>query len=226
MHTHRRPGRQRNLTVPGIPATLADPGELTPTPWETYTYDANDNAGRTHPTVSLQFADHWNTPASTVLDAFGRTVTAAARTADETLITATSYDIDGHPLTVTDPLGRPCAGTVYDLAGQPWRSWLLDAGTTRTVRDADRRPRRATRRQGRHHPVRLRPRPPPRHGCGPPTAPGRHRRCAPSPSTATTRPTPASPPTGLGRQRPRPARAQLDEAGQVTTTRYDLNGNP
>ena len=31
-----------------IPADLADPDVFAPTPWEAYTYDANDNAGRTH----------------------------------------------------------------------------------------------------------------------------------------------------------------------------------
>ena len=36
--------RQRTL-----PSTLPTPEVFEPTPWETYSYDANDNAGRTHP---------------------------------------------------------------------------------------------------------------------------------------------------------------------------------
>ncbi|MGN7200355.1 SpvB/TcaC N-terminal domain-containing protein [Arthrobacter sp. SAFR-044] len=124
------------LTLRGVPTSLANPDGMEPTPWETCTYDGNDNAGRTHPTVSLAFADHWNTPSSTVLDAFGRTTATTARNGTEIQVTTTSYDIDGHPLTVTDPLGRACAATFYDLVGQAWRTWLLDAGTTHTIRDA------------------------------------------------------------------------------------------
>ena len=30
-----------------------DPDQFAPTPWEAYTYDANDNAGRTHRTATL-----------------------------------------------------------------------------------------------------------------------------------------------------------------------------
>ena len=63
----------------GIPADLADPEHYTPTPWETYTYDANDNAGRTHGDATAAYSAHWNTPASIVVDALGRTVTAIAR---------------------------------------------------------------------------------------------------------------------------------------------------
>jgi RHS repeat-associated protein len=130
------PDGGETLTIPGIPTRITDPTNYQPTAWEAYVYDANDNAGRTHPTTTLDFANHWNTPASHSLDSFGRTIAAITRTSSAELITRTSYDIDGHPLTVTDPLGRLCADTVYDLTGQPWRSWLLDAGTTHTVRDA------------------------------------------------------------------------------------------
>ncbi|WP_284982363.1 SpvB/TcaC N-terminal domain-containing protein [Arthrobacter sp. efr-133-TYG-118] len=124
------------LTLRGVPSDLKDPDSAAPTAWETYTYDANDNAGRTHPTVSLFFAAHWNTPSSILLDAFGRTIAATTRNGAEPVVTTTGYDIDGHPVTVTDPLGRDCAATFYDMAGQPWRTWLLDAGTTHTIRDA------------------------------------------------------------------------------------------
>ena len=56
-----------------------NPETFEPTPWETYTYDANDNAGRTHPAESAGYRHHWNTPASIVVDALGRTVDAVER---------------------------------------------------------------------------------------------------------------------------------------------------
>ena len=121
--------------VYGIPANPAYPSAVTPTPWETYTYDANDNAGRTHPTVSLDILGHWDTPSSTVLDALGRTVQSIRRGLAHDLITTHAYDIDGNLIGVTDPLGRATAATVYDHDGKPWLTWLLDAGSVRTIHD-------------------------------------------------------------------------------------------
>ena len=54
--------------MPGIPADLTNPDQYTPTPWETYRYDNNDNAGRTHPDRSAAWSTHWNTPSSDLLD--------------------------------------------------------------------------------------------------------------------------------------------------------------
>ena len=129
------PDRSETCTVPGVPHDLADPTSYDPTPWETYSYDGNDNAGRTHPTTSLGFSLHWNTPISSRLDAFGRTIVQTVHAA-EPLTTSMSYDIEGRRLSTTDPLGRLCERTVYDLTGGEWRTWRMDAGTTWTVRDA------------------------------------------------------------------------------------------
>src|SRR5947199_399492 len=41
----------------GKPSDLTNPDQFTPTPWETYTYDANDNAGRTAPDTSGSYRD-------------------------------------------------------------------------------------------------------------------------------------------------------------------------
>ena len=123
----------------GVPADLSDPGTFAPTPWEAYTYDANDNAGRTHPTQSQAYTHHWNTPASVELDPLGRAVTAIERNGDQPadwLVTRSTYDIHGNLLTVTDPLGRVAFRYVYDLAGNPWRIDSIDAGIKRTVLDA------------------------------------------------------------------------------------------
>jgi YD repeat-containing protein len=63
----------------GSPKVLDKPEDFTPTPWETYTYDANDNAGRTHPADSAAYQHHWHTPASLVVDALGRTASRVLR---------------------------------------------------------------------------------------------------------------------------------------------------
>jgi hypothetical protein len=58
--------------------TPADPEAYAPTTWESYTYDANDNAGRTHAEAAAGYQSHWNSPASFEVDALGRTVRAVA----------------------------------------------------------------------------------------------------------------------------------------------------
>src|SRR5439155_12527097 len=68
------PDGSEQRVVYGVPGTtaapdLSNPAQFEPTPWEVYTYDANDNAGRTHPAESQGYKSHWNTPASIVVDA-------------------------------------------------------------------------------------------------------------------------------------------------------------
>ena len=46
------PDGSEQRVIYGVPVSLDNPLSFTPTPWEAYTYDANDNAGRTHPTAS------------------------------------------------------------------------------------------------------------------------------------------------------------------------------
>jgi RHS repeat-associated protein len=122
--------------VRGRPTAPHDPGSAVPTPWETWTYDAEDNAGRTHPTESFDSWHRWNTPSSAVVDALGRTIVTVQRGLAQDVVTATSYDIDGRRLSITDALGRQSTVAVYDLLGRPWATWLLDGGTRRTVHDA------------------------------------------------------------------------------------------
>jgi len=127
------PGRRDKLD-------LTNPDDFEPTPWEVYTYDANDNAGRTHPAASTDYQGHWNTPASIVIDALGRTVKAIARNganpATDWFTITSTYDIQGNLRTVTDALGRVAFAHVYDLAKRPLRVESIDAGIRRTVLDA------------------------------------------------------------------------------------------
>ncbi len=81
------PDGSQQWVIYGVPGTiaapnLAHPEIFEPTPWEAYTYDANDNAGRTHPGESAAYQHHWNTPASILIDALGHTIKAVERNRD------------------------------------------------------------------------------------------------------------------------------------------------
>jgi RHS repeat-associated protein len=146
------PDRSEQRVIFGVPGTIAVPDladiDFEPTPWETCTYDANDNAGRTHPAESTSYKEHWNTPASVLLDALGRTIESVERNRElrqnpgdplapiEEIRTKSEYDIRGNVLVVNDALGRDAFKYVYDLANQPLRIENIDAGIRRTVRDA------------------------------------------------------------------------------------------
>jgi RHS repeat-associated protein len=133
------PDGSEERVVYGVPAALDDPDHFEPTPWESYTYDANDNAGRTHPAETSAYQAHWNTPSSAKVDALGRTVEDIARAgpaADDRAPVRQTYDVEGNLLTVVDALGRTVLTQVYDLAGRPLRSEALDSGVSFTVLDA------------------------------------------------------------------------------------------
>jgi RHS repeat-associated protein len=133
------PDGSEERVVFGAPADLADPDSAVPSPWETYSYDANDNAGRTHGDAAGAFRDHWNTPDSAEFDALGRKVRAVARTdaqPGDQLVTGWAYDIQGNLLSVTDPLGRVAFAHRYDLLGRQWRTDSIDAGRQERVFDA------------------------------------------------------------------------------------------
>ena len=144
-------------TVYGVPGAIAapdlsDPARFEPTAWVTYTYDPNDNAGRTDPAGSMQYQSHWNTPSSSTTDALGRVITAVSRNGGEPAtdwyVTQTSYDIRGNVLTVTDALGRLSYRRSYDYANRCLRVDSLDAGIRRTIPDAAGSPLEKSCRQG------------------------------------------------------------------------------
>jgi RHS repeat-associated protein len=125
--------------VPGIPRALDDPEAFEPTPWASCGYDANDNAGRTHPVAAAGYRAHWNTPSSTTLDALGREVVRVRRNGPspgDWHRTTTDHDIRGNPRTVTDPLGRTAFAYAYDFLDRRWCIESLDAGVRLTVLDA------------------------------------------------------------------------------------------
>src|SRR5262249_37475699 len=138
------PDGSEQLVVIGAPLDLTDPSNYRPTAWESYTYDANDNAGRTPGDPAAASRDHWNTPASIVVDALGRTITAVARNGanpvTDWFTTRSTYDIQGNLLAVTDALGRVAFRYVFDIAKRNWRVDSIDAGRQDMVPDALGRP--------------------------------------------------------------------------------------
>jgi RHS repeat-associated protein len=147
------PDGSEQVMVHGVPGRiaapdLARPDAFEPTPWETYTYDANDNAGRTHPTPSVAYRHHWDTPSSVLVDALGRTIESVDRNRGPVATptsplgpttevrTRTAYDIRGNVTAVTDAMGRTAIRNVFDLANRALRTTSIDAGERRVVFDA------------------------------------------------------------------------------------------
>src|SRR5579859_7655168 len=144
------PDLSEQRVVYGVPGTIAspdlsDPDIFEPTPWVAYTYDANDNAGRTHPATSTAYQQDWNTPSNILIDALGRTVQTVERNRDKQngswsaiveYTTLSTYDIVGNLLTVTDPEGRTAFRYFYDLVKRKLRTENIDAGVTTVVLDA------------------------------------------------------------------------------------------
>jgi RHS repeat-associated protein len=125
------PDGSRRLTVYGTPASLLDPAGFAPTPWQTWFYDADDNAPAPNPDAG--------TPTNIEIDAMHRPLRSVQRLgtnqADE-VVTSYAYDIRGNVLSVRDALGRISFRFTYDQAGRRLRAESIDAGTEREIRDA------------------------------------------------------------------------------------------
>ena len=138
----QNPDGSEQRVIYGIPKDINNPEIFKPTPWQAYTYDANDNAGRTHPIESIDYQDHWDTPASIEIDALGRTTKAVERlkssnNPNDLLVTKSRYDILGNLLEVTDALGRLAFKYSYSLIPEspPLCIDSIDAGARRIVTD-------------------------------------------------------------------------------------------
>lgn len=146
------PDGSEQRVIYGIPHALDTPGDFSPSPWEAYTYDANDLAPlSTYNEVFLSNrapAWHHFTPASIEIDPLGRTIRAIERNrveggSIEAYITEFDYDIQGNLLHVMDAL-RPLATNAqgrlafeysYDRAKRNLRVNSIDAGLKRSVLD-------------------------------------------------------------------------------------------
>jgi RHS repeat-associated protein len=213
------PDGSQEVFIRGVPLDITDPRSYRPTPWETYDYDVNDNAGRTHPAESQIYRDHWNTPESTLIDALGRVVMKTERLADHTVVTRVSHDIEGRVIAVTDPLGRTAGTSVYDLLGRPWLVDLIDHGPVRLVLDPlDGQLERLDAKgavtrvefDAVHRPVRL--------------FAADHTGAQPTLRQVHQYGEAAGLPDALARNLAGRPYRDYDEAGLVTVSRYDLNG--
>ena len=151
-------GSERRI-IYGVPGSIAEPdvtrhdetGAIVfePTPWEAFTYDANDLAPLSTKTLpdgsSVSLADrvpahHHFTPGSILIDGLGRTVESVERNGQDPTadwhVTSSTYDLRGNLLTVTDPLGREAFRYVYDLTNRPLHTASTDAGMRRMIFDA------------------------------------------------------------------------------------------
>jgi RHS repeat-associated protein len=104
------------------PRGLAYLSEFAPTPWETYSYDANDLAPLTHFGQNRAPAAHAFTPQSSRIDALGRVVETRDRLEAATpggpleeVVMRYAYDLRGNRTQVVDALGRTSFFHVYDL---------------------------------------------------------------------------------------------------------------
>lgn len=144
------PNGSEQRVIFGVPNSLLTPDDFMPTPWESYTYDANDLAPITHPTDTSVPNTHHYTPSHSVIDALGRTVISTSRNgqnANEEATVRYQYDIRGNILEVTDPLNRVSFRHIYDLTpkneedeenqgANVLNTWHLDGGTKTTVYNA------------------------------------------------------------------------------------------
>jgi RHS repeat-associated protein len=154
------PDGSRQRVVYGVPDEPANPDNFAPSPWETWSYDANDLAASSrHPSLTapdgspLSLGDradaaHHGTPSSFEGDALGRVILAVSRNRRpaeapsqplppvEEIRTSTTYDISGRVTSATDGLGRTAFTYVYDCAGHVLRAESIDAGVRHMVVDA------------------------------------------------------------------------------------------
>jgi RHS repeat-associated protein len=105
------PDGSEQRVVYGVPAQLTQVGSYTPSPWETYTYDANDLD---------PLSPHYGTPKSARVDAMGRTVQTLDRlessnSTEDNVQMRYQYDIRGNLLEVKDAYNREVFEHKYDL---------------------------------------------------------------------------------------------------------------
>ncbi len=132
------PDNTEQRVIFGVPGTIASPDlddldAFEPTPWESYTYDANDLGGITHAMESADYDDHWYTPSSVVLDALGRQVKTTQRVdgiSSNDIVMEYEYDIRGNVLEITDALGRTLTTNKYSEANWLIEEDHLDSGKT------------------------------------------------------------------------------------------------
>ena len=119
---------------------LTQPDDYIPTPWENYSYDANDLAPITHTLDQTVPANHHFTPTSIEVDGLGRTIRSTNHNAQddgngnmEDVVMQYRYDIRGNLLAAIDPYNRIAFSHVYDFANNALQTSHLDGGIKTVV---------------------------------------------------------------------------------------------
>jgi RHS repeat-associated protein len=142
-----RPQNPLDLTLQAYDLLFADvPDSFEPTPWEIYTYDANDLAPLSYDETGSELASrapiaHHFTPTSGVIDALGRVLCQVQQNgsdpANDWFVTRMEYDLRGNTLNIIDALNRDSFNHSYDLLNRPLRVDSIDAGLRTSVLDAE-----------------------------------------------------------------------------------------
>lgn len=140
------PDGSQQWVIYGRPRTLDTPQDYIPTPWEAYTYDANDLAPLSedpagHTLKQQAPVEHHFTPSQVEIDALGRVIKTVQRLTqsnhpNELIQTHTAYDIQGNVVKIVDALGREAFLHAYDLAKRPLLIESIDAGDRCNIYDA------------------------------------------------------------------------------------------
>lgn len=153
------PDNSEQWVIHGKPATLSSVAmnnswsfkNYMHTPWESYTYDANDLGEKTHPGLGA-INTHWNTPSNSIVDGLGRTIKTTSRldnnTQNNEVVMKYEYDIQGNLLTTTDSLNRIVFHHKYGLAKQLLWEKHIDSGESTAIADATGKPVEATDAKG------------------------------------------------------------------------------
>lgn len=147
-----KPDGSEQRVLFGIPHDLRNPADFAPTPWESYSYDANDLAplsyhpqerlpdGTPRPLSDRAPAAHHFTPTSTVIDALGRGICQVVRNGPDPeqnwFITRSRYDMRGNLLAIIDASGRVAQQQVFDLLDRVIRVESSDAGLRTSIFNA------------------------------------------------------------------------------------------
>ncbi|MGV3598689.1 MAG: RHS repeat-associated core domain-containing protein [Bacteroidota bacterium] len=138
----------------GEVSDLAHPENYTPSPWVSFTYDANDNGGRRPAGRGLTPVSNIDTPQSSEKDALGRTTKNTEHNAHyngstyEDVVMQYKYDLRGNLLEVTDPNGRIAFAHKYDYANRGLWTQHIDSGTSLINMDVMGKPIEATDAKG------------------------------------------------------------------------------
>lgn len=141
-----RPQNPLDLVLDADDLTALDvPDSFEPTPWETYTYDANDLAPLCVAPDDTSLATrapttHHFTPGSGLIDALGRVLCQVQRNGSDPgndwFLTRTDYDLRGNALKIIDAHDRDAFKHSFDLLNRPLRVESIDAGLRTSVLDA------------------------------------------------------------------------------------------